>query len=165
LVTEDNLAPIVAEALDRIEKSAGFEAGALLESVTVEIADLPGKQLGQSLDNTVWIDVDAAGYGWFIDATPGNDVEFSQRTATDELMATFGSPARGWVDLLTTVVHELGHVLGLEHADGSGVMNELLPLSTRRLFDDDILPIEEWQNVADRWDPVDVVFRSLGQRI
>jgi len=80
-------------------------------------------------------------------------------------MATFGSPARGRVDLLTAVMHELGHVLGLEHAEGSGVMNALLALSTRRLFDDDILPIEEWQNVADSWDPVDVVFRSLGQRI
>jgi len=83
----------------------------------------------------------------------------------DELMATFGSPARGRVDLLTTVMHELGHVLGLDHADGSGLMNALLPLSTRRLLDDDILPIWERENVADSWDPVDDLFRSLGQGV
>jgi len=80
-------------------------------------------------------------------------------------MATFGSPARGRVDLLTTVMHELGHVLGLDHAEGSGLMNALLPLSTRRLLDDDILPIWERENVADSWDPVDDLFRSLGQGV
>ena len=165
LLSEDKLDPIVAEAVDRIEKSAGSEAGAVLESVTVEIVDLPGNRLGQSLDNRVWIDVDAAGYGWFIDATPGDDVEFLRRTGTDELMATLGSPARTRVDLLTTVMHELGHVLGLKHADGSGVMNALLPLSTRWLFDEDILPVEEWQNVADSWDTVDDLFRSLGNSV
>ena len=165
LLTEDKFDAIVAEAVHRIEKSAGSEAGAVLESVTVEIVDLPGNRLGQSLDNRVWIDVDASGYGWFIDATPGDDVEFWHRGATDEQMATLGSPARGRVDLLTTVMHELGHVLGLEHTDDSGVMNALLPLSTRRLFDDDFLPIEEWQNVADSWDAVDAIFGSFGSSV
>ena len=87
-------------------------------NVTVEIVDLPGNRLGQALGDRVWIDVDAAGYGWFIDATPGGDVEFSRHTGTDKLMATWDSPAQSRVDLLATLMHEFGHVLGYEPQDG-----------------------------------------------
>jgi hypothetical protein len=139
LVTDQKLNPIVAEAMQRLEVSEGSEARAILENVTVEILDLPGNQLGQSLDNRVWIDLDAAGYGWFIDATPGNDLEFSRRTGTDGLMATLDSPARGRVDLLTTLMHEFGHVLGYEHTSNDDAMHATLPRSTRRLLSEDSL--------------------------
>jgi len=152
VLTEEKLDPIVAEVAHRLETSAGSEAVALLENVSFEIVDLPGNLLGQSLDARVWIDVDAAGFGWFIDATPWDSVEFSVSTDIDELMATLDSPARGRVDLLTTLMHELGHVLGHEHSDGSGLMNALLPVSTRRPFDDDVLfGMGEWLD-ADHWD-------------
>jgi predicted Zn-dependent protease len=48
-------------------------------------------------------------------------------------MAAGGSPANERVDLLTVVLHELGHVLGFEHTDSYSVMHEELPLGTRRL--------------------------------
>lgn len=164
LLTENGLVPIVAEAVERIEKAAGAEVGGVLESVTVRIVDLPGHRLGQALDHTVWIDVDAAGYGWFIDATPGDDVEFSPRSAAEERLAIFDSPARGRVDLLTTVMHEFGHVLGLEHTDGADVMNELLPLGTRRVFDEDFwLALDEWSEDRHDSDGADAVFHFLGR--
>ena len=52
------------------------------------------------------------------------------------------SPARDRADLLTAVLHELGHVLGHAH-DGTGVMAETLPLGTRRLWDDDWAWLED----------------------
>ena len=133
LVTDQKLDPIVSEAMQRLNVSEGSEAKAVLDNVTVEVVDLPGNQLGQSLDNRVWIDLDAAGYGRFIDATPGDEVEFSRRTGTNELMATSDSRARGQVDLLTTLMHEFGHMLGYEHNANDDAMHATLPLSTRRL--------------------------------
>src|SRR5262249_10303470 len=50
---------------------------------------------------------DAAGWGWFTDASPG------------------ATPAAGRMDLLTVVEHELGHVLfGVQ--DGTGLMEATL---------------------------------------
>ncbi len=118
----------------------------------------------------MWIDLNAAGYGRFIDATPGDEVEFSRRTGTDELMATLDS--RGRVDLLTTLMHEFGHVLGYEHTANDDAMHATLPLSTRRLLSDDSLFssfASDEEDADDFWDDqglnaevLDQVFSRLG---
>src|SRR5262249_51879662 len=64
----------------------------------------------------------AAGWGWFVDPIPGDDSEFVTPGDQGE---------RGRMDLLTALEHELGHLLGGEHEDGS-VMQETLTASTRR---------------------------------
>ena len=38
--------------------------------------DLKGQALAQTVGRVVMIDLDAAGHGWFIDATPADDKEF-----------------------------------------------------------------------------------------
>ena len=43
----------------------------------VQVADLPGGLLGEAVGKTILIDRDAAGYGWFVDPTPADDLEFA----------------------------------------------------------------------------------------
>ena len=130
---EGQLAAIVDEAILRLSESGGLEAANLLSGLNFEIVDLSGNLLGQALNGTIQINVDAAGYGWFVDATPHDNVEFMYDAATSQFVAAVGSPASGRVDLLTVVLHELEHVLGLEHTDSHSLMQAELPLGTRRL--------------------------------
>jgi hypothetical protein len=109
--------PLTAEQLDLIRLAAiGLWQDDSLSDVRFEIVDLPGKFLGRTRGDTVQIDINAAGRGWFVDQSPAT---------SDDL-----DPDR--VDLLTVVLHELGHVLGLNHKD-SPLMQEKLAAGVRRL--------------------------------
>ena len=90
----------------------------------------------QTLGDTITIDVNAAGHGWFIDVTPHANEEFSGMSAQG-LVAAGDSAAAGQMDLLSVVLHELGHVLDLPdlHSDvaGDSIMSESLAAGIRRL--------------------------------
>jgi hypothetical protein len=60
---------------------------------------------------TITIDDDANGVGWFIDSTPGDSSEF--QGVGEYFQATPNSPAFGKYDLLTAILHEMGHTLGI----------------------------------------------------
>jgi hypothetical protein len=92
-------------------------AGAVLRQVPFAITKLSGRMLGETIADTINIDPTAAGYGWFVDTTPLDDSEFAGRLAATELTAGSGSPASGRMDLLTVVMHELGHVLGFDDVE------------------------------------------------
>jgi hypothetical protein len=137
-LTRDQLAPVVEQAVERLA-SVRRDDSSKLRDATVEIVDLPGDLLGRAIgDSTIQIDIDAAGYGWFVDATPWDDVEFARPQARHELIALPDSSAADRADLLTVILHELGHVLGHDHSD-DGVMDAVLPLGTRRVWDDSLL--------------------------
>jgi hypothetical protein len=126
------LAPIIDGAAQRWAEYLGIDEAVLglPEDVRFEIADLEGLVLGQTTGTTISIDVDAAGYGWFIDDTPYEDGEFRRRNGESALLATPASTAYGDMDLLTVVMHEMGHLLGMEHAD-QGLMDDSLRAGTR----------------------------------
>src|SRR5690606_29851225 len=101
----------------------------------VAITDLDGLQLGFSGYGTILIDRDAAGHGWFVDPTPWANEEFDA-LGGGVMVAMEGSDASSRVDLLTVLLHELGHAATLTHADHGdvlGLMAETLGLAERRL--------------------------------
>ena len=128
LESQSELTSIVNEAMRRM---APLGRNQFLADVSVQIADLPGNLLGETVGRTVLIDRDAAGYGWFIDPTPRDDLEFT-RLASNALAARPQSAADRRADLLTTVMHELGHELGYADDDAGDLMNATLPLGIRR---------------------------------
>jgi hypothetical protein len=97
---------------------------ARLQSVEFEVVDLPGSMLGFATWDKISIDVNAAGFGWFVDAAPTFDT-------------TLGSAAVDGMDLLSVIGHELGHLLGEIH--GEGLMGGTLDAGMRTfsLFDSD----------------------------
>ncbi len=128
-LTQATLQPLFEEALRRWAATLDAAQLAALRSVDVVIADLPGDALGRYEDGVITIDVDAAGHGWFIDHTPGDDREFA---AGDGTLVARNGEAAGDIDLLSVLAHELGHAAGLAH-EGSAVMGEQLADGVRTL--------------------------------
>ncbi|MEZ6088492.1 MAG: FG-GAP-like repeat-containing protein [Pirellulaceae bacterium] len=122
--TEEDVAMLYAASLN-IWRQAGLSEAGLqkLREVDVVIDDLEGDTLGLGEIDTIMIDVDAAGFGWFIDATPEESSEFN---------AFYFSDAAVTMDLLSLILHEQGHILGLPESS-SELMMERLAVGTRRM--------------------------------
>jgi cyclophilin family peptidyl-prolyl cis-trans isomerase len=132
-----DMAAVVAEAVRRWT-SAGLDAASVekLANVSVRVADLPTGYLGVALADTVWLDVDADGQGWFVDPTAGDDLEFAFDVVREQLVAS-DLDVGGRVDLLTVAAHELGHALGLDHGEAHDgeLMTDYLQAGVRQLPD------------------------------
>jgi hypothetical protein len=112
-LTTAGLEPIVAEAIARWA-AAGASAATLAQMAhtPVVVGDLSGGEVGQESPAEIVIDRTAAGYGWFVDPTPGDNQEFVTDSSDAQLHAV-DPQAVDQMDLLTVVEHELGHVAGL----------------------------------------------------
>ncbi len=97
-IGQSDLNLIVDAAIQRwADSGLGEDQLAAMRSATVTVVGLHGDELGLSRSGMILIDNDAAGRGWFVDPTPGDD----------------GALGSG-IDLLTVVMHELGHQIGLD---------------------------------------------------
>jgi Ca2+-binding RTX toxin-like protein len=138
-LTDEQLAPIVAQAKRFWAAVLGPEGAAMLKNLQVVIGDLPGAKLGALVGGVIVIDGTAAGRGWFVDSTPWESSEFVARKGSMTLAAPNASPAFGRMDLLSVVMHELGHALGLDH-EPDGVMSETLRPGKRMMPEAAALP-------------------------
>jgi hypothetical protein len=104
LLTESVLAAAVVEATARWQASGLLDDRQLaaLRTVDYALADLSGAQLGLASPgaNRIWIDRDGAGRGWNASGQPSSFI-----------------PHPSSFDLLTAVMHELGHIAGYDHDD------------------------------------------------
>ena len=148
VLTYDALALIVEEAIYRWSEMLSFDQKTLklLNEVNYQITDLSGSNLGAVIGNTVMIDIDAAGYGWFIDTTPSDDTEFN-KFGNETLRSVSHSPAFESMDLLTVVMHELGHILGYEDLDPEqdpyDIMSYTLDPGVRKSYTGALLPQDD----------------------
>ena len=124
ILTQAALDAVVAAAIERwVVAGVTDEQLAALQAVKFDIADMPGIYLGTSSASGIQLDSDGAGFGWFIDRTPGDDVEFG---GTGTALTGLSGSAANRIDLLTVVLHELGHAIGLEDTYLSSNSSNLL---------------------------------------
>ncbi len=137
LITDSQLAAIVTAAEQRWTAPGSSQVANALTGINFKVANLAPGILAERWQNTIWID-DAAGYGWFVDSTPGDDAEFAPVAGTSSLAAPAGTAAAQRADLLTAVMHEIDDVLGNSDTSADDLMNAILPLGTRRLPDNPV---------------------------
>src|SRR6185295_16073504 len=78
VLSQAELNLIVSAAIDRwAAAGASPEQIAAMRAVTISVEDMSGLSLGSSTAGHIVLDSNAAGFNWFIDATPGEDSEYS----------------------------------------------------------------------------------------
>jgi hypothetical protein len=120
--SEINPLPVAATALNVWSALLGTQ---LPIQLSVRIENLPSGELGETQINalsadgmptaaTILISSDAAGEGWYVDPNPLDNSAFGTQIGSDAYEATGDSPAAGKYDLYTVLLHEIGHLLGID---------------------------------------------------
>jgi hypothetical protein len=152
-----DLQPIIVEAKQVWADALGPDNArlAVLNSVTIEVADLPDNMIGATVGDMIIVDRNAAGWGWFVDQTPADNNEFSGQLAPGVFVAKDTGPANGRMDLLSTVLHEMGNAMGFNEDTGQDVTGMVLQAGVRRLPVADpqstgtgVTPVIDWNKDA-----------------
>ena len=154
-LSQPELDRVVAAAIARWSATGLNDAQlATLRGLRFEVAELPDLRLGEADGINIRVDSNAGGNGWFIDANAHSDAFFAVAGGADPGRATnksgvtdlgdntrfytdpAGAPA-GRIDLLTAIMHEMGHALGLDDSyleqDRDSLMYGYLTKGERRL--------------------------------
>jgi hypothetical protein len=135
VLAQADLRPIIDEAIARWA-DAGLDEATLarLARADFAIADLPGAYLGKTVGDQIFLDIDAAGHGWFVDPTPSVNEEFTVPQNPAKRLA-IDPDVLDRIDLLSVVEHELGHVAGFGDLDAvaDSLMSDRLSTGIRWL--------------------------------
>jgi hypothetical protein len=134
-ITDDQLASTVAAAKELWTSALGADDPRLaaLDQITIVVGNLGGGALGDTIGHSITIDGNAQGWGWFVDPTPLNNREFAISLGNGVFGANPASPAYSHMDLLSTVLHELGNAMGFAEDTGQDVTGMTLSAGLRRL--------------------------------
>jgi hypothetical protein len=138
VLSQAELDAIVDAATVRL-RAAGLttEQVAHLRSLRSEVDALADLPLGEAVGDLINVHRTAAGNSWFVDPNPSSDAEFSSHDSATRRYTDPAGASAGRMDLLTAVMHEMGHALGLEDAyhesDRDLLMYGFLTKGERRL--------------------------------
>jgi Ca2+-binding RTX toxin-like protein len=134
-LTAQQLEPIVVEAEAIWARVLGADSAklAILNGITVDIGTLTEGMIGLTQGDLITIDSTADGWGWFTDTSLAGNNEFEWTSTPGVLTAEAGSAASGKVDLLSTLLHEMGNVMGFPEDSGQDVTGDVLAAGERRL--------------------------------
>ncbi|MDF1743308.1 MAG: peptidylprolyl isomerase [Gimesia sp.] len=140
-LTQDNIEPVLKAAKNHLAIVHDDTVHEKLADVEIKLVELPGTQLAKAEPetNTIYLDINAAGWGWFVDSTPLLNEEFNQ-TAFGIFDADLFSTADGHIDLLTVLIHELNHLLGQDHTHESPALESELDPGVRKLASQEKIP-------------------------
>ena len=137
----DRLSQQDIDALLPIARQVWLDAGAspaAFAGLTVNMQELPAGFAAWAQRKAITLDTTGAGWGWYIDASPLDHSEFAISDAASAWRVDASednNPAEGRLDLLTVLIHELGHVAGLVHSNGhADIMSQYLAPGQRRLL-------------------------------
>jgi hypothetical protein len=116
-LTTAELQPVITAA-ERAWEAAGVSPARFAHVRFVITTRLPVGEIGYTDGHTIYIDATAAGFGWYT-GRGGTAFEASG-------IALAGGPAAGRMDLLTVVMHELGHTVGLPDGCACGAATKLM---------------------------------------
>ncbi len=125
---------VLEAAKKQLVKVHGETVTEKLAEVELQVVELPGTQLARAdaETNTIYLDTNAAGWGWFADPTPLLNEEFTE-IQPGIFEASLFSSADGKIDLFTVLMHELNHLLGHDHDEEHSLMEPSLEPGERKL--------------------------------
>jgi len=134
---------IVAEAKQLWANAlgAGDPRLTILNSVDVEVGNLLDGIVGETTGNSILIDRTASGGAGSSTRRRRTTASSRSRLSSAALAATPGSPAAGHMDVLTTVLHEMGNVMGFAEDQGQDVTGRVLQAGVRELPTGDALKV------------------------
>ncbi|QDT43125.1 50S ribosomal protein L24P [Gimesia alba] len=130
-ITQSTADMMLDSVIEQVSPALSPSENQRLEHIDIQVVDLNGDALGRAAAGTIYIDVNAAGYGWFVDTTPTDHSEFTWSSELT-LIALPDNEAEGQIDLRSVILHELLHTLGYEH-ENEGVMQDSLTPGIRNL--------------------------------
>ena len=90
-----------------------------LDAASIHLSNLETGLAEVRANDAIHLDRDAQGRGWFVNPTPLSNLEYNSTDPASGAAAAERGAASRHYDMLTTLLHEQAHLLGLNHVEQS----------------------------------------------